>query len=1190
MNAVAQGSLAKDASAPLLAGTELVGRRYHVMEVVGRGGMGTVYLARDRLAGVVALKRLHRSVEEIAQDASRSFGSKTPAPTVALGLADEFKLLTSLRHPHVISVLDYGFDDQQRPYYTMDLLEGAQTITEAGKYQPHEVRVGLLAQVLQALAYMHRWGVIHRDLKPGNVLVVDGQVKVLDFGLAIAREGLEGQQTVGSPGFVAPELFEGQPASAASDLYSLGMVAYRLFAMPVARGSPAGLPAGFEESALGQVLRRLSDPDPRARYRGAEEALAALTEATGHQVVIETSATRESFLQAARFVGRERELKQLEQVLGQALSGSGSGWLVGGESGVGKSRLLDEVRTLALVHGAVVVRGQAVSEGGSPYQEWRPVLRWLVLLTEPTDFEASVLKPLVEDLETLLGRAVPGLVEIDPEMAQARLFAVVEDLFRRVPQPTVLMLEDQHWAQSDSLRLLARLSALARTTPLLILASYRDDERPELPATLPQMQVLRLPRLDTEAISVLSESMIGALGRSPRIVELLRRETEGNPFFLVEVVRSLAEQTGQLDRVGSAPLPDKVFPGGVKQIVQRRLERLPPSARELLQLSAVIGRQIDPKLLRVCAPTMRIEAWLSECASAAVLDVSEGQWRFAHDKLREGVLADLPPRTEQVLHRQAAVAIETLYPDSPDWTVALASHWGRAGDTAKEIHYTQKAGEQALAVYACREATAHLERALALSLPTEGTHALTPEQRQQLGRLEAQLAEAAFQLGHPDRFRVHAERALLHFGWRMPQSPLRWGLGVLGQILHRIAQAVVPEAFEVTSAEQKQRRVEAGRLLLRLAEISVYAQDLPRLLWSGFRILNLNVPVGASPDLSRGYALMAIVMGSVPPTRPISERWLRQGLKLAEQVGSPVDQAYALSQHTLCGIVVARWEQVEDWGNRAIALAQGVGYSRQVEDTSALLAAANTFRGRYSQALQRLDQVEASAGRRGALQTKRWGPIMRVGPLMRLGRSAEALAMIEPELAGIEANAEASEKIVAYGTLALAYLRLGNTEQALRTAARTLEVLRSINPVTFFLYPGIIAMVEVYLTLWEQASSRAPTESEPLKKEARAAIQILRAFARILPIARPYAQLARGSEAWLSGRAAAATEAWRMALAEAEQLEMPFEQARARFELGRHLGQQEPARRDHLLRARAIFSELGAVDDVARVQAELDRA
>src|SRR5688572_12303761 len=148
MNAAASGGSTSELSAPPPVSSEVLGRRYQVLDVVGRGGMGTVYLARDRLAGVVALKRLHRSVEELAEDAPRSLGSKTEPPEIALGLADEFKVLTSLHHPHVISVLDYGFDDQARPYYTMDLLKGARTITEAGKDQPHEVRVGLLAQVL----------------------------------------------------------------------------------------------------------------------------------------------------------------------------------------------------------------------------------------------------------------------------------------------------------------------------------------------------------------------------------------------------------------------------------------------------------------------------------------------------------------------------------------------------------------------------------------------------------------------------------------------------------------------------------------------------------------------------------------------------------------------------------------------------------------------------------------------------------------------------------------------------------------------------------------------------------------------------------------------------------------------------------------------------------------------------------
>jgi hypothetical protein len=192
------------------------------------------------------------------------------------------------------------------------------------------------------------------------------------------------------------------------------------------------------------------------------------------------------------------------------------------------------------------------------------------------------------------------------------------------------------------------------------------------------------------------------------------------------------------------------------------------------------------------------------------------------------------------------------------------------------------------------------------------------------------------------------------------------------------------------------------------------------------------------------------------------------------------------------------------------------------------------------------------------------------------------------EVPRIEAHVEAAEKIVLYGTLGLAWLRQGNLEQARRMATQTLQVLKSIKPVTFFLYPGIIAMNEVHLTLWERSAENSP-EREQLMKEARDGIQILRTFAMILPFARAFAWMGGGSEAWLSGRHTAARHAWVRALAEAKQHKMPFEEAYARLELGRHLDPQDPNRKSHLLKARTLFSELEMPDELARVQAELDR-
>src|SRR4030095_1695152 len=197
--------------------------------------------------------------------------------------------------------------------------------------------------------------------------------------------------------------------------------------------------------------------------------------------------------------------------------------------------------------------------------------------------------------------------------------------------------------------------------PLLIIGTYRDDERPELPSKLPGMNVLRLERLDEIAIAELSAAMLGEQGKQPEVVDLLQRETEGNVFFLVEVVRALAEEAGTLERIGRAPFPARVLAGGVQQIIARRLAQVPPEAHPLLRAAAVLGRQLDLDILREIDSYHDIDQWLTVCSDAAVLEVQDGEWRFAHDKLRDGALAELTPDARKVLHGKIAGAMESRY-------------------------------------------------------------------------------------------------------------------------------------------------------------------------------------------------------------------------------------------------------------------------------------------------------------------------------------------------------------------------------------------------------------------------------------------------------------------------------------------------------------------------------------------------
>jgi serine/threonine protein kinase len=339
---------------------ELIGHRYQIVSQIGVGGMGAVYRVNDRLTGsTIALKRVTASIDQL------TFASQGSSTNPKVALAQEFQVLASLRHPHIVSVLDYGFDEQRQPYYTMTYLQDAKTIFEAGREKPLDVQIRLLAQMLLALAYLHRRGVIHRDLKPGNVMVVDGQVQVVDFGLSLVREqsmDTETQAIAGTLAYMAPEIFEGKVPGRGADLYAIGVMAYELFAgrHPFDKGNlallvnqvlntPADLSALAVNGAVAHVVEKLLAKSRTDRYQNANDVIRDLCAAANIPLPSETAAIRESFLQAAKFVRREKEFAQLEEALEDATDDKGSAWLIAGESGVGKTRLLDELRTLALV-------------------------------------------------------------------------------------------------------------------------------------------------------------------------------------------------------------------------------------------------------------------------------------------------------------------------------------------------------------------------------------------------------------------------------------------------------------------------------------------------------------------------------------------------------------------------------------------------------------------------------------------------------------------------------------------------------------------------------------------------------------------------------------------------------------------------------------------------------------------------
>lgn len=702
--------------------THLVGRRYLLHESLGQGGMGEVFRATDRLNGqMVALKRV--STETLP--ASRQI-SHDPI----MSLASEFQMLASLRHPNIISVLDYGFDDDGQPYFTMDYLPDAQPLLQAGRGQPLTVQVNLLIQLLQALDYLHRQGVIHRDLKPENVLVSKGQVHVLDFGLSVGRATTErrARAMLGTLLYMPPEVLEGTPITQAADFYAVGVIAYELLIgrypfdledidsfIEAVRFKPPdlsplrSLPGDAQH--LADVIEQLLEKQPQRRYASAQEAISALSAAVGQPPPRESSAIRESFLQAAQFVGRDDEFKQLLEALDRAQQSQGSGWLVGGESGVGKSRLLDELRKHALVAGVNVIRGQAVSDGGLTYQIWREPLRRLLLSAETADVSAANLPEIVPEVDTIIEQTLASSPLLSGEDNHYRLSMTIIHLLRRQPRPVLLLLEDLQWT-AESLDILRQIMPHTAHLPLLIVSTYRSDERPELAEMLPGVHHIKLNRLSPDDIRALSIAMLGKMGENPAVIDYLQRETEGNTFFLVELVRTLAEDAGSLSEIGRITPSSGIITLGIEQMLERRLNRVPPQDQPLLKLAAVAGRVIDLPLIETLTGEVDLSRWLNNCMNAAMLEVRDNQWRFSHDKLREALLAALTPDEQRSLHAQIARGIEALCGNCEAQAYVLAYHWRIAGNTDRYLYFARIAARQARDMGSYREAIALSSEAL----------------------------------------------------------------------------------------------------------------------------------------------------------------------------------------------------------------------------------------------------------------------------------------------------------------------------------------------------------------------------------------------------------------------------------------------------------------------------------------------
>ncbi|HWN66724.1 MAG TPA: protein kinase, partial [Haliangium sp.] len=764
-------------AAPATDDFEIVARnltpRFEILRPLGGGGMGVVYAALDRERGIpVALKTLRHI-----------------SPDHLLRFKNEFRALQDVTHPNLVTLGEL-IEGQGQWWLTMELIEGEDIVAHVrpgGRLDEGRLRTAMV-QLVSALQALHARGLVHRDIKPHNVLVTHaGRVVLLDFGL-VAQVDQSESDVVGTAAYMAPEQARGHEVGPAADWYGVGALLYEALTgkspfhgpalqvlmakqneLPRRPGEIADVPADLEALCM-----ELLATEPAARPDGAA-VLARLAP------IAPPTPAPAGLTPAAVFVGRRRELRTLADAFSEARAGRDVIVLIQGESGIGKSALMRRFTNSLRQRepSVVVLAGRCYERETVPYKALDGVVDALArYLRRLPSSELAIVLPrragLLGQVFPVL-RKIPALVSLsvtevlDPKELRTRAFAVLRELLGRLAEyvPLIVCIDDLQWADAESLELLHAIMAPPEAPALLLMMSSRPSRFGESDHDVEagmarlrassRMRLLELERLPREEAIELAGHL---LARHPALAgadaSSVALEAEGHPLFMELVV-------GYKSR-GPAARPGM----HLSEALWAHIEALDLPARRLLALVAVAGWPLSPEIITATAalPASELDATIARLRHASLVRFTDssrhGTIEPYHGRVREAVLEHLAPETRQECHRLLAHALLRVGAagevpldapesssraaqqlpdvDSRSWGAeTVAVHLHGAGDLEQAARYMALAADQASAALAFDRAVRLYRQALEL-------HARAGEPldtREILGRLVQALVHAS---------------------------------------------------------------------------------------------------------------------------------------------------------------------------------------------------------------------------------------------------------------------------------------------------------------------------------------------------------------------------------------------------------------------------------------------------------------
>jgi serine/threonine protein kinase/predicted ATPase len=850
---------------------------YDVISLLGKGGMGVVYKARQQsLDRFVALKFL-------PADCARH-------PAWLERFRREALTASALNHPHICTIYDAG-EVAGRPFLIMELIEGRTLEDMVGRRRPAEELARLLAQAAAAMAAAHAAGVVHRDVKPANLMVrADGILKVLDFGLArrlpgaapsqavLPGSGTEPGTLIGTVLYMSPEQARAESVGPSSDIFTLGVVLYELLTgqhpfraeteadvlnaivartpVPLARLNPEVPPA--LDALVQQMLTKDSSPRPTAL-----EVEAALIRVW--QRATRTPATRMPARRGNSTVGREPETAVLSAEFERAAAGCGSLICVTGEPGLGKTTFVESfLDQLADTHGKWRIARGRCSERLSGTEAYLPILDALddLLHGEGSADAARVMKALAPTWHVQLappaaGEPAPTRMplsadEVSQECRKRELSLFLHEV--SLGQPLVLFLDDFHWADPSSVDLLAYLGSKCVHWRMVILLTYRPSDllrnrHPFGPVKLElesrhACREVPLRLLSRDDLARFLELTFTGHGFPEELAGVLHARTEGNPFFAVELLLYLRNRGAIALKQGRWALDEPIaslqdgLPESVRSLLRRKTDQLDEADRRLLTAASIQGSEFDSAVAArlVDREPAEVEERLDELerVHALVRRIREHcfpdgtptlRYRFVHVLYQNSLYAALQPTRKAAWSASAAKALLQFHGNKNSalaTELALLFEAGR--DFGRAVAHFLIAADNAARMFAPREAVALARRGLTLLNKLRDT----PDRVRSELPLQMTLAiqlQVSFGYAAPEAERAYARaRELCE---QAPEAPhlfaVLWGLWMYYEVCAKLrkSQDLARELFNLAVENRDPAHLLQAHLALTVTSLSL---------------------------------------------------------------------------------------------------------------------------------------------------------------------------------------------------------------------------------------------------------------------------------------------------------------------------------------------------------------------------------